>query len=206
MKIFNIQTSEVLQGDFNYTKLNLMVVFQVNCPGCFQHALPQAIQLHEEYSSKGLNVLGLSTAFENFDLNTVENTKALLNENILVGETKKAFILEGKTSFPLSIPFPVAMDKLLSPADFANSFNIEFICQEIPKYESLSKQEQEILQLTVKQHFLQFEKVSYTFSINQLRGTPSWILFNEKQEILAQWLGHQSIEKVQKIIDLYLIK
>jgi hypothetical protein len=205
MKIINIQTSEVLQGDFKFSKLNLMVIFQVNCPGCFQNALPTAIQLYEQYAAKGLNVLGLSTAFENFDLNTVENTKALLKDKVLVGETKKAFIMEGKTTFPFAIPFPVAMDQLLSPQDFANSFNIEFICKEIPKYESLSTHEQEILQLTVKQHFLQFEKVSYTFSINQLRGTPSWILFNEKQEILAQWLGHQSIEKVQKIVDLYLM-
>ena len=41
----------------------LVEVFQVNCPGCFVHALPQVVYLHERYEAQGLTVIGLATAF-----------------------------------------------------------------------------------------------------------------------------------------------
>ncbi len=48
----------------------LVEVFQVNCPGCFLYALPKAIQLHNTYHEKGLVIIGLATAFEDYDKNT----------------------------------------------------------------------------------------------------------------------------------------
>jgi hypothetical protein len=34
-----------------------------------------------------------------------------------------------------------------------------------------------------------------------LRGTPSWILFNENNEIIDQWFGHKDQKEVEAIIE-----
>lgn len=95
-------------------KVVLVEVFQVNCPGCFIYGLPEGISIHEKYR-KGLTVIGLATAFEDFDKNNLENLKLLLNKGEVIGETKRALgnlgLLDGgKLSY--KIPFPVAMDSL----------------------------------------------------------------------------------------------
>src|SRR5438045_74865 len=102
---FHLKTSEILQGDFQLSALNLLLVFQMNCPGCFASAFPVALQLHKDFSSKGLKLLGLSTAFEDFEFNTLGNTIKWLENGELVGETKKVFAKAGYERFPLSIPF-----------------------------------------------------------------------------------------------------
>ena len=66
----NPMTTEALSGS-----VVLFDVFQVNCPGCFLHALPKAIELHEKYKDQGLVIIGLATAFEDYDKNTLENLK-----------------------------------------------------------------------------------------------------------------------------------
>jgi len=45
----------------------LVEVFQVNCPGCFLYGIPQAIDIYQKYSKEGLTVVGVATAFEDFD-------------------------------------------------------------------------------------------------------------------------------------------
>jgi hypothetical protein len=42
-------------------------VFQVNCPGCFLYGIPQAISIYEKYKDKNVKVLGVATAFEDYD-------------------------------------------------------------------------------------------------------------------------------------------
>ncbi|MBX9850262.1 MAG: hypothetical protein K2X86_00720 [Cytophagaceae bacterium] len=204
MKKLKIEIGEILQGDFSFKKLNLLLVFQVNCPGCFLHAMPSAGKVYLDNMYKGLNVLGLSTAFEDFDLNTKENTIALLKHKTLTGETKKSMKEYGYNEFPFTIPFPVAMDKLMEAGDFITEENIEHLCNTIPAYKTLHEQEKEILQFQIKQHFRESEKTSYTFSINQMKGTPTWVLFNEDLEILAQWFGHQPVEKMEENIKQHL--
>ena len=51
----------------------MIEVFQVNCPGCFIYSLPKAVELYEKYHEHGLVVIGLATAFEDYDKNTFEN-------------------------------------------------------------------------------------------------------------------------------------
>ena len=82
--------TKALQGDFQVKDLNLLLAFQVNCPGCFIYALPLAEKLHHQYGDR-LNVLGLSTAFEDFDLNTADYTQCLLETGEVVGATKLYF-------------------------------------------------------------------------------------------------------------------
>ena len=50
MSKFQIKTDQVLQGDFKVKSLNLLLAFQVNCPGCFIYALPLAENLHQKYA------------------------------------------------------------------------------------------------------------------------------------------------------------
>jgi len=97
-------------------KVVLLEIFQVNCPGCFLYALPQAIDLHQRYSDKGLTVLGIATAFEDFDKNTLENLLKLVKHGEVIGETlhileQHSILTEGR--LPFSIPFALAMDKLV---------------------------------------------------------------------------------------------
>jgi len=115
-----LQISEWVQGDYIQldTLLNQVVlieVFQVNCPGCFLYSLPQAIDLHQRYKNKGLTVIGIATAFEDFKLNTLDNLNLLINENKVIGETKRTLqahnrLVDGR--LPYHIPFTVAMDKV----------------------------------------------------------------------------------------------
>ena len=90
----------------------LVEVFQVNCPGCFLYGIPEAINIYNKYKDQGVRVLGIATAFEDFDKNTVENLEMLAKTGDTVGETKKALSMYGKSSdgkIPYKIPFPLAM-------------------------------------------------------------------------------------------------
>ena len=64
--------------------------FQMLCPGCVSHGIPQAIQIHNAFSRDDVVVLGLHTVFEHH---------AVMNADAL-----KVFMHEYK------IPFPVGID------------------------------------------------------------------------------------------------
>lgn len=112
MSSLDLQIGEMVQGKFELGQLNILLAFQVNCPGCFIHALPLASELHGRYQQQGVQVLGLSTVFEDFSLNTVENTCALIQEALLVGETARHFQRIGLERYDTSIPFPIVMDAI----------------------------------------------------------------------------------------------
>ncbi|MEL6989176.1 MAG: hypothetical protein AAGK97_15295, partial [Bacteroidota bacterium] len=46
--------------------------------------------------------------------------------------------------------------------------------------------------------------IPYTFTINQLKGTPSWLLFDYNYNILSSWFGHITDSKIDQIIEYYL--
>jgi len=92
----NIQVSKWVQGlptNFDKEKdhIVLVEVFQVNCPGCFLYGIPEAIKIYNKYHSEGVTVIGIATAFEDFDKNTLENLELLLKSGEVIGETKKRF-------------------------------------------------------------------------------------------------------------------
>ena len=68
----NLKVSKWVQGmDTNLDKqgdnIVLVEVFQVNCPGCFMYGIPESIQIYNKYKSEGISVLGMATAFEDYD-------------------------------------------------------------------------------------------------------------------------------------------
>ena len=91
----NFGVSSWVQGaptnfDQERGRIVVLEVFQVNCPGCFLYALPDAIRLYHKYRNDGVRVLGLATAFEDFERNTLDNLRLLAETGQVTGETRKA--------------------------------------------------------------------------------------------------------------------
>ena len=97
----NLKLGKWVQGmDTNFDKegdnVKLVEVFQVNCPGCFMHSIPEIINIYKKYRTEGLSVFGLATAFEDYDKNTLENLEMLLTTGEVVGDTRQALAQYGQ--------------------------------------------------------------------------------------------------------------
>ena len=169
----------------------LIEVIQVNCPGCFIHALPEAIRLHEAYQSQGLKVFAIATAFEHFEHNTLNNLQRLLQYGEMQGDplaqlNDANFLDDNK--LPYTIPFSVAMDKLVKNDIAATEEVIEqFVLCQIPDFHQgkfSEKRKQEIYQ-RASSHLNDKVYNALTFEMYQLQGTPSSILI-DKNGILRQ--------------------
>ncbi len=181
--------SDWVQGEptnFDQLKGNVVLVevFQVNCPGCFLYALPQAVDLHERYSNDGLVVLGIATAFEDFDLNTLDNLRKLVNHGEVVGETFHTLSQHGVLEdwrLPYRIPFPLAMDKLVKRDVEVNDAEITaFIAEHMPDFNQKDKTYQENIIHQVRAYLQKLEFSAQTFEMYNLKGTPSHILVDKK--------------------------
>lgn len=54
--------------------------FQMLCPGCVLHGVPQAERLHQMFGGEGLAVVGLHTVFEHHAAMQPESLRAFLHE------------------------------------------------------------------------------------------------------------------------------
>ena len=61
-------------------KVVLMHAFQMLCPGCVSHGVPQAERAHRAYVNDGLAVIGLHTVFEHHEAMTPLALEAFLHE------------------------------------------------------------------------------------------------------------------------------
>ena len=189
-KVPNFAVSEWVQGaptnfDQEVDHITLLEVFQVNCPGCFLYAIPEAINIYKKYKDDGVRVLGLATAFEDFDKNTVENLRMLAQTGEVIGETKRALTMQGRlgknNTLPYKIPFPLGMDKLTKAAGEPKYDDIiQFINQQIPDFDTQSKEYKSHIIQKVKNHMAAKEYTAETFEKFALRGTPSMILVDRK--------------------------
>src|SRR5690554_5843017 len=68
----------------------VLEAFQMLCPGCVTHGLPQAARVHREFSPSDVAVIGLHTVFEHHAAMTPVSLQAFLYE--------------------YRIPFPVGID------------------------------------------------------------------------------------------------
>lgn len=71
----------------------LLHAFQMLCPGCVSHAIPQAEKLHRRFASDDLAVIGLHTVFEHHE---AMRPVAL-----------EAFLHEYKVTHPVGVDIPV---------------------------------------------------------------------------------------------------
>lgn len=73
-------------------KVVLVVAFQMLCPGCVQHALPQAKKIAEQFSDDEVVVVGLHSVFE--------------HHAVMGPEALEAFAHEYAWPFPIAIDTP----------------------------------------------------------------------------------------------------
>jgi hypothetical protein len=202
--------SDWVQGEpTNFDKLAdcvvLVEVFQVNCPGCFLYALPQAIDFYQRYSNQGLVVLGIATAFEDFGLNTLENLLKLVKHGEVIGETFATLNQQGILKagrLPFSIPFPLAMDKLVKRDKKVSEAEIAaFIEERLPNFAQQPKTHQENVAQQVSAYLQKLEYRAQTFEMYNLKGTPSHILV-DKQGMLRDCAFGSRPELEKQIRDL----
>jgi len=186
----NLKVSKWVQGlptniDKEKDRVVLIEVFQVNCPGCFLYGIPEAINIYKKYQKEGVTVLGVATAFEDFDKNTLENLELLLKTGEVIGETKSALSqynqLEKGNKLPYKIPFPVAMDSLIKEnGDVSKERMLNFIYKQIPNFDSQPEDYKNQIFERVKQYLQSKEYTAETFEGYSLNGTPSTILVDRK--------------------------
>ncbi len=75
---FNSDSPNSLEA--NLGKVVLVEVFQMLCPGCVSHGLPQAQQVHNMFPKSEVVVLGLHSVFEHHDAMTPTSLEAFLHE------------------------------------------------------------------------------------------------------------------------------
>ncbi len=203
MRLFNLNIETCLQGDFELKNINLAFIFQVNCPGCFIHGIPL---VNELYLKNSLNTgfIGISTAFEDFDYNTELHTKQLLYDGTLIGETKKSYKENfGIEKYNHKIKFPVASDKLKEPNQFLTESNLHIICNSNPNYSIWPDWEKQEMRQKVKSYYNQFPVIAQTFTLNQLQGTPSFVIFDKNYNIVKSFFAYQKLEVLDAELKKY---
>lgn len=186
----NFGVSEWVQGaptNFDQEKdhIVLVEVFQVNCPGCFMYGIPEAINIYNKYKDEGVRVIGIATAFEDFDKNTLENLKMLAETGEVIGETKSALGMYGQlqsgNKIKYKIPFPLAMDKLTkTTGEISQEKILQFIYPQIPDFDSQPEEYKKQIIQRVKDYMKSKEYAAETFEKFALQGTPSTILVDRK--------------------------
>lgn len=194
-----LAVDEWIQGQpVNFDALRGQVVlveaFQVNCPGCFLYALPQAIALHHRYADQGLTVLGVATAFEDFDKNTTENLRRLLETGELIGETLKTLTAQGLANngcWTERLPFAVGMDELRKIQQPVTAEHVEqFILEKIPQFAQQPVGYQNLIRQQVLKYLQSLEYQAVTFQRFALQGTPSHILVDKSGVLRGSRFGY----------------
>ena len=75
-------------------KVVVLHAFQMLCPACVHHGLPQAQRIHATFSAQGVAVIGLHTVFEHHAAMTPVSLQAFLHEY--------------RISFPVGVDAPSA--------------------------------------------------------------------------------------------------
>jgi thiol-disulfide isomerase/thioredoxin len=199
----NLQVSTWVQGkptniDKERGNVVLVEVFQVNCPGCFLYGIPEAINIYKRYKDKGLTVLGVATAFEDFDKNNLQNLEKLVTTGEVIGETYRALAQYGQlkdgNKLPYRIPFPVGMDMLKKESgQITDSKIMDVIESNVPEYRSYSEKDRQIMMERVRQYLMSKEYSAKTFEEYALRGTPSSILVDRKGILRSTFFGSNGI-------------
>ena len=87
-------TSEPIRLEALRGRVVLLHAFQMLCPACVAHGVPQAMRVHQLFPRNDLVVLGLHTVFEHHDAMTPIALQAFLHEY--------------RITFPVGVDLPVA--------------------------------------------------------------------------------------------------
>ena len=209
----DLQLQTWLQGEASNIsdhlgKVILVQVFQVNCTGCFIHAFPEIIRLHALFENEDFIVLGVATAFEHFEVNTLDNLKHLLKTGEVIGEPLKQLAnteyLNGN-KLDYKIPFAVAMDKLVEHnKEISEQRILEFIESQIPEYNNWPEEKQLPIRKQAQQYLKTKTHNALTFETYQLQGTPSSILI-DKQGVLRD-ISFGMLDHLEDLIKTLLSK
>ena len=197
--------TEVINGELNFSPINLMMAFQVNCPGCFMHGFPMMKELLTHYGNK-LSCIALSTAFEDFHVNTEENAKLLVNTGKLVGETLSAQEAHHLNWDKTTLSVPVVIDEVVNQSELQQPKFVENIIQNMFDPTATPAFEQENMRASLYNYFSQLPQCGKTFAENLMRGTPSFFLFTDSMEILVQWFGHADSRLIRNKLDIFIDK
>ena len=140
---------------------------------------------YTRFNVQGLQVLGIATAFEDYDKNTLENLKLLVKTGEVIGETKKALSMQGQLEtggkLPYQIPFPLGMDTLVEANGEVGEEHITtFIKEQVPNFESQTEVAKNSIIRQVREYLKAKKYFAETFEKFSLRGTPSTILVDRK--------------------------
>lgn len=80
----NVDHPVTIKENVRQKKITVMYAFQLLCPGCVAHALPQARNVHDLFAGTDIMVIGLHTLFEHQDAVTPLTLKAFLHENQII--------------------------------------------------------------------------------------------------------------------------
>ena len=171
----------------------LVKVFQVNCPGCFTHGIPEILEIRNKFSDSPLLIWGLATAFEDFHLNNSENLRRLVESGEVVGETLEVLGAKGllnNNRLDYSISFPVALDNVVpyQPSDYLLEAQ-KFIKRDFPQFDSFPVKNQKLISGQVMTYLKQKKFEAKTFEAYQLKGTPSTLLIDKKGILRGKWFG-----------------
>jgi len=207
----NLKVSKWVQGmntnlDKQGDNIVLVEVFQVNCPGCFMYGIPESIEIYNKYKSDGVSVLGMATAFEDYDKNTIENLELLLETGETIGETRKMLsqygeLEEGKITY--KIPYPVAMDSLVKQSkEVTKEMMDSLIKNQIPDFDAQPENYKNQIYDRVRNYFLSKEYSAETFEMYALQGTPSNILIDRNGILRDVSFGQNGLleSKIQKLL------
>ena len=195
----DIQVETWVQGEpANFSSLSgrvvLVEVFQLNCPGCFVRALPQALHLHQAYHEQGLTVIGLATAFEDFDKNTLHNLQHFVASGELIGEPLKQLGNAGllhDNKLDYSLPFAIGMDVLLkNDAEIDDAAINTFIYRQLPDYAGWPDERRRPLYEKARAYLASRTHCAQTFESYKLKGTPSSILVDREGILRDVSFGH----------------
>lgn len=200
MSKFKLNIGSLIQGTLDLKQLNIAFVFQVNCPGCFIYGIPMMNSLYQKFKNE-IGFIGVSTAFEDYKYNNLANTQLLLKEGIPVGHTKEYLLQEGATKYTNLPLFPVGFDKMSTTDDFLTKENIAFLIKGLTKAKGLNPIAEAALSQRIKDHYQKVEIIGETFILNQLRGTPSFVVFKKDFEIVHRSFGQQSEESLTELLE-----
>jgi hypothetical protein len=201
-----VQGGPITLGDLQ-NKIVVVEVFQVNCPGCFIYGLPEAIEIHNRYSAQGVVVLGLATAFEDYDKNTPENLRLLLSKRETIGETLHALRSQGQlvdgNKLSYSIPFPVANDLLIKEKHPLEDERVmKFIRSNVEDFDMYHPKDKDQITKRVREYLESRPYIAATFEEYGLKGTPSTIYIDKKGNLRETNFGSQGMMKykIEKLL------